>query len=429
MVSQLKIVKEPERQEEDAALDTSSPHPIFYREGSTTLAVPSLGEPMMLPAFFNRRGAFVRDVSIAVYRAYLAQLLKGSSKSLTFADSLAGIGARGIRVANEVEEIDRVFINDINSRALGFARKSVEANSLGEKCVLTRSEGCSFLVSRLQNQTQRFDFVDLDPFGSPSDFVDCAIRAVKDGGLLSMTGTDSAVLCGIYPKVAQRKYLGLPLRTDYCHEIGMRLLFGLAAQTAMRLEAGIVPIFCHHDMHYFRTYFSIKVGNSYSRENEEKIGFILHCFGCGHRCIVKRDELFSLHKEGEADKEVLSKRRRFGGNLLVCPDCGRGSKEKGGRVALAGPLWIDKIQSVDFLTHCRDVSDLTIFSEESDLPLYYDLNSIKLKSGTSMPKIARVLEKLQSNGFTASRTRLNRNSLRTDAKMGELRDVVLELAR
>jgi tRNA (guanine26-N2/guanine27-N2)-dimethyltransferase len=422
-------VKEPESQENDTDLEISPPKSIFYKEGNSTLAVPSLGEPMMLPAFFNRRGAFVRDVSVAVYRTYLSQFLKGSSKCLTFADSLAGIGARGIRVANEVEEIDRVFINDINSRALEFARKSVEANSLREKCVLTRSEVCSFLVSRFENHSERFDFVDLDPFGSPSDFVDCAIRAVKDGGLLSMTGTDSAVLCGVYPKVAQRKYLGLPLRTDYCHEVGMRLLFGLAAQTAMRLEAGIVPIFCHHDMHYFRTYFSIKVGNSYSRDNEEKIGFILHCFGCGQRSIVKREELFSLRKEAEVNKEVQGKGPRSGENLLVCPDCGRGSKEKGGRIALAGPLWIDKIQSVDFLRHCRDISDLTIFSEESDLPLYYDLNSIKLNSGTSMPKIARVLEKLQSKGFIASRTRLNRNSLRTDAKMAELRDVVLELAR
>jgi len=412
------------------SLATTSP-PILHKEGRTSLVVPSLGEPKMLPAFFNPRGTFVRDVSLEIYKAYLGQYAKGLSKSLTFADSLAGIGARGIRVANEVNGFERVFLNDINSRALEFARKSAEMNSLGQKCVFTRSEACSFLVSRFENQCERFDFVDLDPFGSPSDFVDCAIRSVKDGGLLSMTGTDSAVLCGVYPRVALRKYLGLPLRTDYCHEVGMRLLFGLAAQTAMRLEAGIVPIFCHHDMHYFRTYFSIKVGNSYSRDNEGKIGFIAHCFGCGYRSILRRDEFFSLRAEdGEHNVEDRKKPTR-GESVatLVCPECGRGTNERGGRVALGGPLWIDKIQSIDFVKRCREISGFPIFSEELDLPLYFDLNSIKLKSGTSMPKITKVLETLQSRGFTASRTRLNRNSLRTNAKMEELRNVVQELAR
>ncbi len=412
--------------------------PVFHKEGSTSLLVPSLGEPKMLPAFFNPRGAFVRDVSLVVYRAYLGQYAKGISKTLTFADSLAGIGARGIRVANEVEGFEQVFLNDINTRALEFARKSAEMNSLGEKCVFSRSEVCSFLVSRFENQCERFDFVDLDPFGSPSDYIDCAIRGVKDGGLLSMTGTDSAVLCGVYPRVALRKYLGLPLRTDYCHEVGMRLLFGLAAQTAMRLEAGIIPIFCHHDMHYFRTYFSIKVGNSYSRDNEGKIGFITHCFGCGYRSILRRDEFFSLRaedKKQEGDRVGNRKSARQKKPMpsekavLVCPECGRGTNEKGGRVALGGPLWIDKIQSMDFVKRCGEISELSVFSEELDLPLYYDLNSIRLRSGTSMPKITKVLETLQSRGFAASRTRLNRNSLRTNATMEELRNVVLELAR
>lgn len=417
------------------SLATSSS--TLYKEGSTLLLVPSLDEPKMIPAFFNPRGAFVRDVSIIVCKAYLEQFSKALSRNLTFADSLAGIGARGIRVANEVEGIGRVFLNDINSSALEFGKKSAEINSLEGKCIFSRSEVCSFLLSRIQNQNERFDFVDVDPFGSPSDFVDCAIRAVRDGGLLSLTATDSAVLCGVYPRVALRKYLGLPLRTDYCHEVGMRLLFGLAAQTAMRLEAGILPIFCHHDMHYFRVYFSIKVGNAYARDNERKIGFILHCFKCGFCSMVTREEFFSLREQKKETEELYTERKwgirnqrgRVTQNAFVCPVCGSGTKEQRGRIAIGGPLWIDKIQSSDFVRKCREISDLPVFSDELDLPLYYDLNSIQLKSGSSMPKITKVLEKLKSSGFTASRTRLNPNSLRTDATMEDLRNAVWELAR
>lgn len=38
--------------------------------------------------------------------------------------------------------------------------------------------------------------VDLDPYGSPSIFLDSAIQAVADGGMLMCTATDMAVLCG-----------------------------------------------------------------------------------------------------------------------------------------------------------------------------------------------------------------------------------------
>ena len=38
--------------------------------------------------------------------------------------------------------------------------------------------------------------VDLDPYGSPSIFLDSAVQSVVDGGMLMCTATDMAVLCG-----------------------------------------------------------------------------------------------------------------------------------------------------------------------------------------------------------------------------------------
>lgn len=38
--------------------------------------------------------------------------------------------------------------------------------------------------------------VDLDPYGSPSMFLDSAVQSVVDGGILMCTATDLAVLCG-----------------------------------------------------------------------------------------------------------------------------------------------------------------------------------------------------------------------------------------
>lgn len=378
--------------------------------------VPELEEPEKFPVFFNPRGKFVRDVSIICYKAYLDSNQR--SPRVTFADSLAGVGARGLRVAKEVEGIDSIFLNDINSRALEMGRRSAALNSIEHKCTFSRREACSFLLSRAENSGERFDITDVDPFGTPSDYIDCAIRSVKDGGLLSITATDSAVLCGVYPEVALRKYLALPIRTEYSHEVGLRLLFGLAAQMAMRLETGIEPMFCHHNMHYFRAYLKVKVGNPYSRANEKKLGFILHCFNCGSRRIKSREEYFMQRTKADIESETSKNPREVG-----CPSCGKR------RLAVAGPLWIGGISSPDFEAKCRSISELSVFNPELANPLYYDVNLVKLGSGLSMPKIGRIVAELNSRGYPASRTRLNPNGVRTDATKEVLREIVLELAR
>lgn len=41
-----------------------------------------------------------------------------------------------------------------------------------------------------------WDFVDVDPFGSCMPFLDAAIGAVRDHGVLAAAATDLAVLCG-----------------------------------------------------------------------------------------------------------------------------------------------------------------------------------------------------------------------------------------
>ena len=377
-------------------------------EGSTSLMVPAFEQPAKFPSFFNPRGRFVRDVSIACYSTFASSSSLKVGESLTFADSLSGSGARGIRVANEVPEFSEVVLNDISSTSISLARHSSQLNHVLEKCKFSIKEVNSFLSTRSEIDGERFDVVDVDPFGTPSPFIDSALRAIKDGGLLSVSATDSGVLCGVYPRVALRKYLGLPLRTDYSHEVGMRLLFGLASMTAMRFELSIVPLFCHHDMHYFRTYSRVLVGNKNSIENEANIGFILHCFRCGFRDIVKRDELFD--SPAGREEKIHSE----------CPTCKA-------LLRTGGPLWIGQIQSDAFVKRCFGRSKLQVFEPELDIPTYYDVSEISDKIGVRTPKITNVISKLKSSGRSASRTRLNPKAIRTDAGIPEIHSVLREL--
>jgi tRNA (guanine26-N2/guanine27-N2)-dimethyltransferase len=374
-------------------------------EGSTSLVVPALDEPKKFPSFFNSRGRFVRDVSMVCYSAYAST---NGNAGLTFADSLSGSGARGIRVANEVQEFCQVVLNDISSTSISLARRSADMNGVSSKCKFSVREVCSFLSSRVEIDGERFDAVDVDPFGTPSPFVDSALRSLKDGGLLSVSATDSGVLCGVYPRVALRKYLGVPLRTEYSHEVGMRLLFGLISMTAMRFELSIVPLFCHHDMHYFRTYSTVLVGNKNSIENESNIGYILHCFRCGYRTLAKRDEFFARGSQSGAS--------------LECPSCNSALR-------IGGPLWVGQIQSGNFVKKCAEASRMSIFEPELDTPTYYDLSEISDAMGIRTPKIADVVTKIRSDGHSASRTRLNPKAIRTDAEIQEIRRVLKALAQ
>ena len=120
-------------------------------EGTTTLVVPEQEAPTKFPTFFNPRGRFVRDVSIVCYVAF-ASVEKRND--LVFADSLAGSGARGIRVANEIKDFSSVIINDISSTSLDLARKSAELNHVADKCKFSRSEVSAFLSGTDKRTTE-----------------------------------------------------------------------------------------------------------------------------------------------------------------------------------------------------------------------------------------------------------------------------------
>lgn len=64
-----------------------------------------------------------------------------------------------------------------------------------------------------------FDVIDLDPYGCPSIFLDSALQAVKDGGLLLITATDMAVLAGNSPETCYSKYGAVSLKLKCCHEM------------------------------------------------------------------------------------------------------------------------------------------------------------------------------------------------------------------
>ena len=93
-------------------------------EGKTRLLVPasslSGNVPPKVPAFFNPSAKLNRDISVLVYKTFVPEIKKNPK---TFGDPFGGIGARALRVAVEVPELEQIYINDINTVAINEQKK------------------------------------------------------------------------------------------------------------------------------------------------------------------------------------------------------------------------------------------------------------------------------------------------------------------
>ena len=248
-------------------------------EGKTKLLVPkkSITEkvPPKKPVFFNPKAKLNRDFSIIVYAAFL----KNFQGPKIFLEGLSGTGARGLRVANELK-VENIIINDLNPTALKIAEYSAKLNNI-KNIEFSEKEVCRFFSSH-SKKGERGSIVDIDPFGSSAAFFDCGIRATMHGGILSTAATDLQVLNGLFQGACKRKYGGIPVRTEYGNEIAIRLILGCLRTVSARLGVQVIPLFVESDMHYYRTY--VKVLNR--PDQQENIGYILHCKNCGHRKVT-----------------------------------------------------------------------------------------------------------------------------------------------
>ena len=362
-------------------------------EGKTKILVPkkSITEkvPPKEPAFFNPKAKLNRDFSIIAYAAFLRDF----QNPKIFLEGLAGIGARGLRVATELK-VENVVINDLNPTALKIAEHSANLNNL-ENVEFSEKEVCRFL-SNYSKKGERGSIVDIDPFGSPAAFFDCGIRATMHGGIFSSAATDLQVLNGLFQAACKRKYGGVPVRAEYGNEMAIRLILGCLRAVAARLGVTVIPLFVESDMHYYRTY--VKVLNR--PDQQENLGYILHCKKCGHRKT-------SLEQEQECE---------------LCKS----------KISIAGPLWIGKIFDKEFIQKmleetpnlevdkvCEKILQKCLL--ESEMPgTYFTLDEIAAKMKSSPPKLETAISNLQKNNFLASPTSFSPTGFRTDAKINEI---------
>jgi tRNA (guanine26-N2/guanine27-N2)-dimethyltransferase len=346
--------------------------------------------------FYNPHMEFCRDISSLAVGAV--------GEKISICDSFCASGIRGIRYKRENGNAQEVAFVDMNKEAYALARKNAKANRVKGKVHV--SDARKFFLEH------EFDFLELDPFGTPAPYLPYAFNSfrAKKIGYVSATATDVAVLCGAHSEACLKVYQAHPIDNEFCHENGIRILLGKMAREAAGAELGIEPLVSFSHRHYMKIIVRVKKGAKEAVESVRKLGYIGWCSRCLFRNAIKLPE------------------------TKICPECGN-------LLEFAGPLWLGELSNREFVEKMRELNKerkyanekavekmLSLISEECGMPpAYYDLHSIvkKLKQGAvgSEP----VMESLRADGYRCAKTHFNPNAIKTDAPLGAIKEIIREL--
>jgi len=368
-----------------------------------------------LPVFYNSRMRLNRDISVLFLSAYLKD-----GKIDTMCEPLAGSGVRTLRYLKECPGNFTAKLFDVNPNAVEIAHKNIKSLNLEKRAEVIKGDAKILLLTESRNK--RFDYVDVDPFGTPAPYLNAAIQSLNpDGGLLALTATDMPVLCGAYQKVALRRYGGFSVRAPFVHEIAVRLLEGFAFRVAGFNDCSITPLAVLSTDHYIRTWIIIEADRKKSNRQTENLGVIRFCEGCMQTQTIPQTLKY--------DEDVFEH---------AIPDCR-------GPIRVAGPLWIGDLFKIKQLKGAQEIFNqddashyhrrvpriLKEMIEENalvDIP-FLDLHALCDLHNLTPPKNLDIIEYLKNAGYNVARTHFKPTAIRTDAPVGEVVSAIKNLMK
>ncbi|MFX1481023.1 MAG: tRNA (guanine(10)-N(2))-dimethyltransferase [Promethearchaeota archaeon] len=374
--------------------------------------------------FYNRQMEINRDITNLAINAY-NRVYKPDS--LRIIDSMAASGISAIRMLKECKNITEIYINDINPIAVDLIRKNLSLNKLHNhpSQIKVSRKDANYLFAEVsqnsllasQDSHKKPNIISIDPFGTPNIYLDAALKAIKKvNGLLCITATDTAVLFGVRKKSCIRKYMSKPLNTEYCKELGARILIYFISRIANINNMGILPLLTFYSSHFLRIFcLTFKKREEISRFFKD-YGYVIHCNNCGHRSIL-RDNLLEIPG--------------------VCPVCNKKDYRD-----YAGPLWLNEIHNLEFINEMINLNQnseinnknriskiLNLIKEEIDMPPFY-YNIHKLSRNLKIPNIPKldiIIRTIREKGYMISRTHFDFLSVKINMDILLLKKVLLEL--
>jgi len=341
----------------------------YFEEGLVSFRAPKGKISSALPAFYNPDKKFDRDLTIEILNEF-----SKNKKELVLCDLLSATGIRALRFSSEVKNVKEVYAFEKNPVSFKYILGNILRNKkkLKAKIFVQRSDA----NKALYETGKMFDYIDIDPFGSPNPFLCSALEHIKTkDGLLGITATDSAALAGTYPSATMRKYQSLVFKTPYYRETGLRILIKKIIQAGAEKETALTPVFAYSRFDYYRTYFLTDSGAG-------------RCDRLLEQC------RYFLYNKKTMKTEITEKPKQKAGCVLIGP-------------LFTGKLWDDR-----FIAGKTKMAETIRQESKIDVPYYAHIPSLYKGKGKSMPSFEKIMNEYRKKGKKVSRTHFDPEGLR-----------------
>ena len=369
-----------------------------------------------LEVFYNPIMKFNRDISVAV-------LNNSGVRNFQVADIMAGSGVRSLRFLLELKKgvMRTLFVNDIDKKFVSLFRKNLKLNNIklnNIKCndiklhkdILITSEDANMMLLGYNG----CDYIEIDPFGSPNDFLASSIVRLSRGGILAVTGTDTASLSGTHLNTCLRSYWGRPLHNGLMHEVGLRILIRKIQLIGAQHDKALIPIYSYFKDHYNRIFFKCIKGKLEVDKLIDQHKYLLYC----NKCMNFRVSEY---------------------NYLKCDKCkdDKGIRDNDEMVKYAGPMWIgklydEKLAEKIFMNNNYIANEdkanakfLETIMQESKLDTlgiigFYDIHELCQHYKKTIPNSETLMKLIADKGYAVSRTHFTLLGIKTDMPVEEL---------
>lgn len=169
-----------------------------------------------------------------------------------------------------------------------------------------------------------------------------ALRSIStQGGLLCVTYTDAAVLCGKYTDTCYYKYGTVATTKPYCHEMALRIALYSISSQASKLNRYIVPLLSVSTDFYFRLFIRVYEGKTQCKRAGLSYSYWAQCVNCQNYRVLPR-----LFQKKEGNKIIPA-------NLITDEKC----EVCESRMVVYGPVWSGPLHSLPFVESLLSASD------------------------------------------------------------------------
>lgn len=275
-------------------------------------------------------------------------------------DALSATGLRALRYAQEIPFATSVVANDLDRKAVSSIELNVKHNRLDSKIIAHAGNAIGHMYGvafpPLDSHgpgffSSKYDVIDLDPYGTAAPFLDSALHAINDGGLLCVTCTDSGIFasCG-YSEKTFSQYGGMPIKGPHSHEGGLRLILHAIATSAARYGQAIEPLLSLSIDFYIRVFVRVRKSPA---DVKFLAGKTMTAYNCDAGCGAWTTQAFGRHASQQGKGPNVNWKYTIAQAPTASPTC----EHCGNKTHVAGPMWAGPLHNADFINKVLEAVD------------------------------------------------------------------------